>query len=363
MELNIGKNIKRLRQEKGLTQEQLADLLCISSAAVSKWEAKNTYPDITMLTPLAGIFGVSIDTLMGYDVVKQTEEVRKIREEFLNLQQNGHFKAARELIIKARKDYPHDYVIMSTYMYHMAGGDADNDPKVLIERKDEFLQICNCVLDGCSEERWRLEALNMKAKLLHASGDTDGALKILEQFPTWYQSSSQKSEQLFAKNTPEYKYWNRKNLYGLLDVSANKMVRVIWFDNNFSLQEKIAQIEALGEEFSTLRKKNHSAFFVILEQMVYAELSGKLPFNSEDDIPTIIRVREKQFKAFEAMMHIAKTDEVLRESMLKTYKTENVVKFLVDWLSSAQYTRFVRLRENPTYTAMLQKWRDKTIQS
>ena len=40
MELNIGMNIKRLRLAKGLTQEQLAELLTISTAAVSKWEAK-----------------------------------------------------------------------------------------------------------------------------------------------------------------------------------------------------------------------------------------------------------------------------------------------------------------------------------
>lgn len=40
MELNIGMNIKRLRLARGLTQEQLAELLTISTAAVSKWEAK-----------------------------------------------------------------------------------------------------------------------------------------------------------------------------------------------------------------------------------------------------------------------------------------------------------------------------------
>ena len=67
MNLNIGTNIKRLRLEKGLTQEQLAELLCVSTAAVSKWESKNTYPDITLLFPLASIFGVTIDELMGYD--------------------------------------------------------------------------------------------------------------------------------------------------------------------------------------------------------------------------------------------------------------------------------------------------------
>jgi transcriptional regulator with XRE-family HTH domain len=53
MELKIGKNIRRLRRDKGMTQEQLAELLNISCAAVSKWESCDTYPDITMIFPLA----------------------------------------------------------------------------------------------------------------------------------------------------------------------------------------------------------------------------------------------------------------------------------------------------------------------
>ena len=65
MELNVGRNIKRYRLLKGLTQEQLAERLCVTSAAVSKWEAKNTYPDITMLFPLANVFGITVDELFG----------------------------------------------------------------------------------------------------------------------------------------------------------------------------------------------------------------------------------------------------------------------------------------------------------
>ena len=42
MNMNIGQTIKRLRQQKDMTQEQLAQLLCVSSAAVSKWEVGNT---------------------------------------------------------------------------------------------------------------------------------------------------------------------------------------------------------------------------------------------------------------------------------------------------------------------------------
>ena len=67
MEITIGTNIKRLRSDKGITQEQLAEAMNVTCAAVSKWERSETYPDITMLQPLAFYFGVSLDELMGYD--------------------------------------------------------------------------------------------------------------------------------------------------------------------------------------------------------------------------------------------------------------------------------------------------------
>lgn len=57
MELKIGKRIQDLRKQKGLTQEQVAAALNISAAAVSKWETDTTYPDITILNPLARLLG------------------------------------------------------------------------------------------------------------------------------------------------------------------------------------------------------------------------------------------------------------------------------------------------------------------
>ena len=49
MEIRIGDNIKRLRNEKGITQEALSEILNVSSVAVSKWERGETMPDITLL--------------------------------------------------------------------------------------------------------------------------------------------------------------------------------------------------------------------------------------------------------------------------------------------------------------------------
>ena len=64
--MTIGTNIKRLRQNKDVTQEQLGNALGITSQAVSKWECETALPDIDLLPKLADYFGISIDELLGY---------------------------------------------------------------------------------------------------------------------------------------------------------------------------------------------------------------------------------------------------------------------------------------------------------
>ena len=59
--------LTQLRREKGLSQEQLADLMDVSRQAVSKWEAGQSMPDLTRLVALAELFGVSLDALVRPD--------------------------------------------------------------------------------------------------------------------------------------------------------------------------------------------------------------------------------------------------------------------------------------------------------
>lgn len=63
--MSLSKNIKRLRQAKGMTQEQLAGILGVSAQAVSKWETSDTYPDGALLSPLADALEASLDQLFG----------------------------------------------------------------------------------------------------------------------------------------------------------------------------------------------------------------------------------------------------------------------------------------------------------
>ena len=72
--------IKRLREDKRMTQQQLAALLGVSDKAVSKWETGRGYPDISLLEPLAAALRVSvIELFAGADVINTNKCANMLR--------------------------------------------------------------------------------------------------------------------------------------------------------------------------------------------------------------------------------------------------------------------------------------------
>ncbi len=71
--LELGENMRRLRLQKGVTQEKMAEVMGVSAQAVSRWETCAAYPDIELLPRLAGYFGVTVDALMGAGGVRREE--------------------------------------------------------------------------------------------------------------------------------------------------------------------------------------------------------------------------------------------------------------------------------------------------
>jgi len=336
-----------------MTQEQLAERLMISTAAVSKWEARNTYPDITMLLPLAEIFGVTVDNLLGYDEERANADVDNILAEIQRQFVAGRFSEVRELIRKARKKYPHDFRIMNKYMWELAGGSSGSNTESLLNSRDELTQICDCILDGCMQDDLRADAIHMKAKLLHADGDTKAALVLLSRLPAWYAPIAK--EQLFDRDTYEFRYWNRKNCYGLMDVMAIKLARTVRFDPILSVSEKMQRMEAIAEAFSDLCGRDDLACFSIGETAIYGVAASMITMECAT-VEDIVRIREKQFSAMVKMMHLAESDDVLKELIRTTYQSDDLVRWQINRLLTSSHPNFAKLRDEPMYMDMIRKW-------
>lgn len=314
MKINIGTNIKQLRQSKGITQEQLAEAVNVSCPAVSKWERGETLPDITLLQPLAFYFGVSLDELMGYDKEKVNEEIENVISEYWQYYYKDNSKAG-EIICGAFREYPNDYRVMSCYMWYIAGGAADNDPKVLLAHKAEFEEICERIIDGCSDESIRLNAWNMRAKILHAEGDTQGALEIYEKkYVNWYLTAEQKTEQLFAKDTPEFLTRVRLNMVELMAFAADKLCKSIYFDGSVPLPEKIRKAEFYGEKLSALAGETNEIGFFSLARSFWGRLGNDVHFRGGGE-ETSKRAFDEAKKLEEAETRLWNGDPYLKDVM------------------------------------------------
>ncbi len=110
--MNIGKTIKRLRKQKDMTQEQLAEYLNISPQAVSRWEINSTLPDITFIPMLANIFDVTTDMLLCVDIEAKEKRIELIINEAENYTLKKRYEEAEKLLRESLKEYPNSYKLM-----------------------------------------------------------------------------------------------------------------------------------------------------------------------------------------------------------------------------------------------------------
>lgn len=357
MKMTIGANIKRLRTAREITQEQLSVAMNVTCAAVSKWERGETYPDITLLQPLAYYFGVTLDELMGYDQEKIAADIDEVLAQY---QAHIHDEEGRAIITKAYRDYPNDYRVMHHYMWNIIGGLADNDPAVLLSRKDELLSICDKILEGCTDDSLRLGAWNMKAKLLHAEGKTEEALEIYRAtFTSWYGTCGQKTEQLFAKDTAEYYTQLHVNMYQLADFAADKLGRSIIFSPSLSDAEKTAQTLLYGDLLLNAASATGNDFFLLLAVAFLSRVENDLCYRG-GSVEATTAVMEKDLCAVKLLSTRMEENPTLKAAYLdgRAYlQSTDLLAWNLSYRVGATGGRRAELLADPTYAAVLEQYK------
>lgn len=112
MDINIKDTLKKLRQDKGTTQEQLAAHLGISPQAISKWERGEGLPDITLLPAIALYFGITIDELLDVGREKIAQKIKSYEAESMKLKNAGRVEDDYELWEMAYKELPSEEAVI-----------------------------------------------------------------------------------------------------------------------------------------------------------------------------------------------------------------------------------------------------------
>lgn len=177
--MSIGSTIKRLRREKGITQEALAEYLGITSRAISQWECEKTSPDISSLPALCHIFDVSADVLLEIDIDKSREEIKSYLTRAKELGNQGKGAERTALLREANRRFPRNYTIMerladSLVCEYSRRGEKDYG---------EVLTLCHRILAECTDSATRYETIETLAVAYEYAGKPDEMRKLVEEMP------------------------------------------------------------------------------------------------------------------------------------------------------------------------------------
>lgn len=174
--MSIGSTIKKLRRERDMTQEQLAEYLGITANAVSQWECDRTAPDISQLPMLSNIFRVSADVLLGIDVDAMDAQIEEIYNQVRELYCTGHRQEGIALCREGLKKFPDAYLLMEELAFNLS---YSKDPAV----QEESIALFERILANGAEDNDKNFAIGNLCQLYMAVGNPERAKELAETIP------------------------------------------------------------------------------------------------------------------------------------------------------------------------------------
>lgn len=171
MLMSIGTNIKKLRRERDITQEQLAELLHLTPSAISQWETDRVLPDISYLPMLANIFRVSADVILGIDVDAKDARIDEIYKEVRELWCTGQRDEAERLCREGLAEYPDAYILMEELAFNLSYSNER-------ARQEESIALFERIRAGSNDEVSKNFAVGNLCSLYMAVGKPDVAKQL-----------------------------------------------------------------------------------------------------------------------------------------------------------------------------------------
>ena len=247
MKETMGQTIRRLRKEKNLTQEELAEQLGVTFQAVSKWENDAGMPDISQVVPIAHVFGVSTDVLFGTFGTNDTEEVWKIvnnAQALLSRPLTSESLFQKYLAIKeGLKLYPNNTILL---MHCLETGIAlsypENDELYDSEHAENIYKECvryaNLVISYSNNISDVLRAHMIMVILHSAYGNFEKAWFHAEQFPYRADFNNHVMYAYYAHWKKDYKREAQSCQYGFLHYLEGMLNISVRLAKSYMLQEK-----------------------------------------------------------------------------------------------------------------------------
>lgn len=231
MEPKLGKKIISLRKSKGMTQEQLAAALGVSTPAVSKWETDSSYPDITLLCPLARALGTNVDTLLQFEETIAEEQIVEKMNDIVETARTKNVRNADEMLQKLLHQYPSSialkyYAAVTIDAFRMFQPlAAPEQAEKWVKQKKELLHM---VYTDKTCAYWQSAVVNL-AFMLIGDGELDTAEQMLRELPEHNSDPTMAWIQLYFKREEKTKAleMTQKRLYVLVSQMQSCLISLM----------------------------------------------------------------------------------------------------------------------------------------
>lgn len=196
--MQIGEVIRKYRKSADMTQEEMANRLGVTAPAVNKWENGNSYPDITLLAPIARLLGISTDELLSYHEELSSEEIQALVRTADNKFQTENYEDVFHWIKKELEKYPNcDQLIWQMAVML----DANRLMKDLPDSGNYADYICSCYTHvlGSTDETLRCHAADSLFGFYMRKEEYETAGKYLQYFSVQNPERKRKQAEIYQK--------------------------------------------------------------------------------------------------------------------------------------------------------------------
>lgn len=182
MKLTFSENLVKMRHEKKITQEQLADFLGVTKASVSKWETGNTLPDIQILPLLASYFDLTLDELLGYERNLSKEQIKclyhRLADDFAERPFEEVMEETQELVKKYYSCYPFLQQISILWLNHAPL--AENEARQG-QIRENIVALCDRIIENCRDIGICNNAVAIKSLIDLQNGNARNVIEAMEE--------------------------------------------------------------------------------------------------------------------------------------------------------------------------------------
>ncbi|MDO4568027.1 MAG: helix-turn-helix domain-containing protein [Clostridia bacterium] len=180
MKTKLAENIKLLRKERKMTQEQLAEAMGVTVGAVYKWESNQSTPEVGTIMELANLFDTSTDVLLGYEWV--SSNAGAALERIVSLTHEEKYEEASTEAEKALKKYPNHFgIVYRSALVYLLRSESVRDRKLYSRAVSLLDHACELLSQNKDDTISEISIRTLIAKAHLLSGDPKGALDVLKR--------------------------------------------------------------------------------------------------------------------------------------------------------------------------------------